>query len=87
MKLSENNVVKPIKVFSYDECAEQAGISSRQFQREIADGKGPPVIAITARRRGVLEEDFTAWILARRRSAPAVTAKRGVSHPTTQQVA
>jgi predicted DNA-binding transcriptional regulator AlpA len=55
-----------VTLLSYDECAERAGISIRTLMRALADGRGPPVVAITGRRRGVIEEDFDAWILALR---------------------
>jgi predicted DNA-binding transcriptional regulator AlpA len=63
-----------MKILSYNECAYRAGIVRRSFERQIADGKGPPVVHVTARRRGVLEADFEAWILSRRHGAK-VTVK------------
>jgi len=59
-----------MQVLSYNECAKRSGIVRRTFERAIADGYGPPVVEITARRRGVLESDFEAWLLARRRPTP-----------------
>jgi predicted DNA-binding transcriptional regulator AlpA len=56
-----------MKILSYNECAERAGIARRSFERMIADGKGPPVVEITDRRRGVIEDDFNNWLLSRRR--------------------
>ena len=63
-----------MKVLSYNECAARAGIVRRTLERAIADGYGPPVIEITARRRGVLETDLEAWLIARRRPAPMPSA-------------
>jgi hypothetical protein len=59
-----------MRVLSYDECAERAGCVRRTFEREIAEGRGPAIIEISTRRRGVLEHDFESWLLARRRPAP-----------------
>ena len=73
-----------MKVLSYDECAKLAGVCRRSIEREIADGKGPPVIHITSRRRGILEDDFNDWLLSRRgpvfaRAPQSATVSRAVS--------
>ena len=74
-----------MRVLCYDECAERANVVRRTFERAIAEGYGPPVVEITARRRGVLELDFNEWLLARRRPAPgslaSPPAKRGRGRP------
>jgi predicted DNA-binding transcriptional regulator AlpA len=74
-----------MQVLSYDQCAARAGCVRRTFEREIAEGRGPAVVEISARRRGVLESDFETWLLGRRR--PMLTdptpppAKRGRGRP------
>jgi hypothetical protein len=42
----------------------------------ISVGEGPTVTNISARRRGILDTDFEAWILKRRRPAPNVIAAK-----------
>ena len=64
-----------MKVLNYNECAQQSGIVRRTFERPIASGEGPPIVEISLRRRGVIEADFEAWLLKRRRSAPGCTAE------------
>jgi len=73
-----------MRVLSYDECANRSGTCRRTFERTIADGNGPPVVEISARRRGILETDFDAWLLARRRpSIPNadIPVRRGPGRP------
>jgi len=71
-----------LHVLGLSVCAERADQSLRTFQRQIAEGKGPPIVEISARRRGVLESDFEEWLLARRRPAPALAApRRGPGRP------
>lgn len=70
-----------MKVLNYNECAERANTTRRNFERQLADGKGPPIVHISARRRGVLESDFEAWLMSRRQAVPGGAAnpprKRG----------
>ena len=54
------------RVLSYDEAAGRAGVVRRTIERLIAIGEGPAVEKISARRRGILEDDFTAWLRSRR---------------------
>ena len=77
-----------MQVLSLNECAERADLSRRSLERLIASGKGPVVIALSTRRRGVLESDFEAWLLGRRRPSPgsvmpatAAPVKRGPGRP------
>ena len=58
------------QVLSLKQCAEGAGIDPRTFARLRAAGHGPPVIRLSARRLGVLESDWTAWLESRRRPHP-----------------
>jgi hypothetical protein len=72
-----------MQVLSYNQCADRAGITRRTFEREIAHGRGPAIVEISARRRGVLETDFEEWLLSRRRPAPVLAAavRRGPGRP------
>jgi hypothetical protein len=71
-----------MQILSYNQCANRAGITRRTFEREIANGRGPAIVEISARRRGVLETDFEEWLLSRRRPAPVpATLRRGPGRP------
>jgi len=59
-----------MRVLSYDEVAGRAGIVRRTLERLISEGKGPAIVHISKRRRGVLEADCDSWLLSRRRPAP-----------------
>ena len=63
-----------MKVLSYNEAAARAGIVRRTLERLISVGEGPTTVALSARRRGILERDFEAWLLKRRRPAPGEVA-------------
>jgi hypothetical protein len=65
-----------MQVLSYDQAAAKAGIVRRTLERMISVGEGPTVTNISARRRGILDTDFEAWILKRRRPAPNVIAAK-----------
>ena len=43
-----------MRVLSYNETARRANESRRSLERQIAQGEGPAVVHISARRRGVL---------------------------------
>jgi len=64
-----------MRVITFQEAADRASITLRTLQREFALGRGPATIVLSTRRRGVLETDFEAWLLARRRPAPGESAK------------
>jgi predicted DNA-binding transcriptional regulator AlpA len=71
-----------MRVISMREGAERSDQSVRTLQRQIAEGKGPPVVEISERRRGFLEADFEEWLLGRRRPALEPPApKRGRGRP------
>jgi predicted DNA-binding transcriptional regulator AlpA len=53
------------QVMSYEETAKLANISKATLQRLIAAKGGPPVIALSARRRGFRTGDVLAWLEAR----------------------
>ena len=63
-----------MRVLSYNEAAERAGIVRRTLERQISIGEGPATIALSARRRGILDRDLEAWLLKRRRPAPGEAA-------------
>ena len=58
-------------VYTYNEAAAIAGVARRTLERLIALGKGPAVIELSPRRRGILESDLINWLRKRRRAAPA----------------
>jgi hypothetical protein len=58
-----------VRVLSLDEVARQAGATRKNLERSTATGTSPPVVRISPRKVGVLEEDFVAWLRARRRPA------------------
>jgi predicted DNA-binding transcriptional regulator AlpA len=66
-----------MQVLSYPESAKRAGISLRHLQRLISRGEGPSIVHISARRRGVIEDDHTRWLLSRRHAAPGDAASSG----------
>jgi hypothetical protein len=57
-------------VLTYDEAAEIAGVARRTIERLIAVSKGPAVVELSPRRRGILESDLITWLHKRRRTAP-----------------
>jgi hypothetical protein len=59
-----------MKVLTYQEAANRASINLRTLQREFALGRGPATVALSARRRGVLEADLDTWLISRRRPSP-----------------
>ena len=61
-----------MRVISLLEGAVRSNQSLRTFQRTIERGEGPPIIEISQRRRGILQADFEAWLLARRRPTPVL---------------
>jgi predicted DNA-binding transcriptional regulator AlpA len=65
-----------MRVLSYDETAKRAGLVRRSLERQIAQGEGPAVVHISARRRGVLESDLEEWLLSRRRAPPGKAARK-----------
>jgi predicted DNA-binding transcriptional regulator AlpA len=65
-----------MRVLNYEECAGRLGVVRRSLERLIERGEGPPVIDISPRRVGVLESDFEAWLMTRRRAAPGSAEPR-----------
>ena len=68
-----------MQVLSYNQAAARANLCRRSFERLIALGIGPAIIEISTRRRGILESDFEAWLLARRRAPPGESAAAKVA--------
>jgi hypothetical protein len=58
-----------MQVLSYNEAAARAGIVRRTLERLISVGEGPATVAISARRRGILDDDLAEWLRGRRRPA------------------
>jgi hypothetical protein len=63
-----------MRVLTLQETADRLSITIRTLQREFALGRGPTTVELSTRRRGVLETDLEAWLLARRRPAPGAKA-------------
>ena len=66
-----------MQVLDYNEAARRAGIVRRTFERILAQGEGPAIVHISERRRGILESDFEAWLMTRRRPPPGEKARKG----------
>jgi hypothetical protein len=73
-------------ILDLDEAAKRCGIVRRSLERIISIGEGPPVIRISARRRGIIDEDLDEWARGRRIPRPGRTpddaseaAKRALS--------
>jgi predicted DNA-binding transcriptional regulator AlpA len=64
--------IAPAVVLSYAEAAKVASISKATLRRLIAAKRGPPVIELSARRRGIRTCDMLAWLESR-----AVRCKEG----------
>lgn len=56
-------------VISIDEVAKRMGVVRRTVERLIAEGEGPTVIRLSARRIGILESEFQRWLTSRQRPA------------------
>lgn len=65
-----------VRVLSYSEAAERAGIVRRSLERLISNGEGPAIIHLSTRRRGILEADLEKWLLSRRHTASAEQAEQ-----------
>jgi hypothetical protein len=48
----------------------RAGMSVRHFERLCAEGKGPPIIELGDRIRGLFDDDGDAWLATRRKAPP-----------------
>jgi hypothetical protein len=68
-----------MRVITLQEAADRASFTLRTLQREFALGRGPATIVLSTRRRGILESDFEAWLLSRRRAAPGESAAAKVA--------
>lgn len=70
-----------LRVLNFNEAAQRGSFTRRTLERLIANGEGPSVIHISARRRGILETDWENWLLSRRRKAPGdlATAEKGAA--------
>jgi predicted DNA-binding transcriptional regulator AlpA len=59
-----------MQVLTLDEAAARARIVRRSLERLLSEGEGPATVALSKRRRGILESDFEAWLLSRRKAQP-----------------
>ena len=59
-----------MRILTMSEVAARLGCSRRTVERAISLGEGPALIRVSARRIGVSEPDFEAWVAGRRRPAP-----------------
>lgn len=52
-------------VLTYEEVCEVTGISLPTLNRLIRDGRGPKIIKLSERRRGIRREALEAWLSER----------------------
>ena len=50
------------RVVSFQTAARWAGVSLATFRREVAQGRGPRIVRLSARRVGVRTADAIAWL-------------------------
>jgi hypothetical protein len=75
MKVTDSNKAVKIdevarhvmQVLGLDEAAKRADVTRRTLERQIALGKGPPIVKLTDWKVGILESDFNDWLLSLRR--------------------
>ncbi len=75
-----------LTVYTYNQAAAITGLARRTLERLIALGKGPAIIELSPRRRGILESDLITWLHKRRRPASS-EAPRPLSAPLLNQFA
>jgi hypothetical protein len=68
-------------VYDYNEAAAIAGLARRTLERLIVLGKGPAIIELSPRRRGILASDLRDWLQRRRRSPPGEPSDRSPLNP------
>jgi hypothetical protein len=61
--------LEDLKVLTLKEIAALEGTCVPTLRRQIAAGDGPPLIQLSARRRGIRVGDYRAWQESRVRSA------------------
>lgn len=59
-----------MRVITYNEAAKRSGFTRRTLERLISVGEGPATVQLSKRRVGIVEDDYEAWLLSRRRLAP-----------------
>lgn len=64
-----------MQILSLDEAARRAGVARRTVEREIELGRGPAIVEMSPRRRGIFDRDLETWLMARRRPAPGESDK------------
>ena len=63
-----------MKLYTLKQVADIEDRSLRQLQREIADGRGPPIVQLGPRTFRVTEEDLKAHHRSRRKLPPGYRA-------------
>jgi predicted DNA-binding transcriptional regulator AlpA len=61
-------------IISKRQCAERSGMSVRHLERLISVGEGPPLIRLGARKIGITDADWAAWLASRRVVPPGFKA-------------
>jgi predicted DNA-binding transcriptional regulator AlpA len=59
-----------MQVLTFEEAAKRATLTRRSIERLLSIGEGPTTVSLGKRRRGILDQDLDAWLLARRKPAP-----------------
>jgi predicted DNA-binding transcriptional regulator AlpA len=69
-----------MRIVGVNEAARIANLGRQTLLRLVAENDGPPVVQLSPRRVGFIEEDLEKWLRGRRRSAAisvaAVEARR-----------
>jgi predicted DNA-binding transcriptional regulator AlpA len=65
-----------MKILSIGEATTALGVSGPTFWRMMKSGDGPPIIQLSARRKGVIESDLLAWARSRQIPAAQIEEKR-----------
>jgi predicted DNA-binding transcriptional regulator AlpA len=71
----------PVRVLNLDEVARRCGTTRRNIERLNAAGEGPRLVQVSARKVGVIEQDFVDWLKSRRRAAPGKADEKEGQRP------
>jgi hypothetical protein len=67
-------LVEEQEIVEFDAGARLVLLNPKTLRDIIAEGEGPPVIALSKRRRGFFKADLIEWAKGRRRFAPGRSA-------------